>query len=811
LILLFCVWAIVGLALSRMSHDEHGHVSQRILVAGALISLSRFLPIIVGLLDRLDGVSMVRLGPPLERFVDTVTAILICSAFVLPRQKKTLNRILVASFVFLTLGLYVIAAFQWASILTRVPAALYNRATQRWIWELVQLILLIPAFFYVLLGPVEERDALGASLGVLAVAHIAQIFYPLASQIPHAAGWVRLGNLIAFPLLGVSTYLLIFQRFEAEATELRNINKQSLAQITNLMSLLEANTTLSRSLDQSHVLRSAAQLIAQELQSDLCAIALDPSHQGASEATESKELELAVVFDTPDVFFEGTRFALRDYPVIEHAVTLNRPAILGSQGPEGYDVSASPDATAAILRLLSSDQQGSLIVQPIEKSTAGPGSQGAPAQALGAMLICRTDRDRIFTADDVHKSESLATYLGAAIENAHQHSHTEARIEQLVASQHALETEHVRTKTDLENRLQESKEQAAAFMQRMYEAERGEQQAQKDAHQVHREMARLQQESQQELIQARTEIRRGIQHATRLTQRIAELDSERIRLTNLVKALQMEQETEPSRHAVTADKGSDVSTRPSSTERVDAEPPIHAKGEHWAQIEILLDDLSKPTSELFHDTERLANGSFALGGPQRSLLNRIRVNAERTSLLLGNLATLREVGAGTLASKPVPTHVANLMQHAVESVRFQLGARQLRTRLSVGAVPMVRVDPAIVQRILSNLLDTLCGLAQEGTTIGIQAFIEQNEDQFAAEPPDLHIALSGTTALDSNRAMDAPSAVDGEIVQALARTHNGRVWRTSHPDRKVVYHLTTPFHGAGAGSDSTLGAGDRRG
>jgi hypothetical protein len=124
---------------------------------------------------------------------------------------------------------------------------------------------------------------------------------------------------------------------------------------------------------------------------------------------------------------------------------------------------------------------------------------------------------------------------------------------------------------------------------------------------------------------------------------------------------------------------------------------------------------------------------------------------------------------------------------------------------------MVRVDPVIVQRILSNLLDTLCGLAQEGTTIGIQAFIEQNEDPFAAGPPELHIALSGTAALYGNRAIDAPSAVDGEIVQALARTHNGRVWKTSQPDREVVFHLTTPFHGAGAGSGGTLGTGDRRG
>jgi hypothetical protein len=167
LILLFCIWAIVGLALSRLSRGEQGRTYQRILLAGSLVSLGRFLPIVVGLLDRLDGVSLVRLGPPIERFVDTISAILICSAFVLPPKKKTPNRLLVGILSFLTLGLYVIAAFQWAGILTTVPAALYNRATQRWIWELWQLTFLIPAFIYALVGPVEEREALSASLGVL--------------------------------------------------------------------------------------------------------------------------------------------------------------------------------------------------------------------------------------------------------------------------------------------------------------------------------------------------------------------------------------------------------------------------------------------------------------------------------------------------------------------------------------------------------------------------------------------------------------------------------------------------------------------
>ena len=805
LILLFCVWAIVGLSLSRLSHPEHSRISQRILLAGSLLSLCRFLPIVVALLDRQDGVSLVRLGPPLERFVDTVSTLLICSAFVLPRQKKTLNRVLVAILGLLTLGLYLVAAFQWTTILSALPAALYNRAVQRWVWELWQLVLLVPAFVYVLVGPAEEREALGAALSTLIVAHLMQALFPVPSQIPHAAAWVRLGNLVAFPLLGVSTYLLIFHRFETEAQELQVVNQQSLTQITNLISLLEANTRLSRSLDLNNVLKSAALVIAQELQSDLCALALPPADAGPSHGTEPTELELAVVYDTPDVFFEAIRFHLQDYPVIQHAVAHGRPAILGSRGPSGYDVSTSPQEAAAIFELLQSELSGPLIVQPI---TAPPSETGTgDAQAIGAMLVCRTDPRHTFTIDQAHKSESLAAYLGPAIENARRYSHAQARIEQLANSRQTLETENVRTRTDLENRLQKSEEQAAAYMQRLYEAERGEQQAQKDAHQVHREMARLRQESQQELAQAKSELRRGIQHATRLTQRIAELDAERIRLTSLVETLQMERDTQQLRLAMTnhdqpqtaADGQSGRITRqlhaPSAETDVAPVPDTSVQ-------DALLGALEQPTASLLHDTELLANGSTStLGGQQRALLNQVRANVERLGFVLANLAILRDIDASTLTPKPAPTHIARLIERALASARFRLEERRLRTRLAIGAVPIVRVDPHILQRILDNLLDELCRTAQEGTTIGIQASIERQADPAATEPLLLHITLSGSFPSASPGASDGSDtsdtgAVAGELAQSLVLAHGGRVWRESQPDAGASVHTTIPVASA---------------
>jgi signal transduction histidine kinase len=225
----------------------------------------------------------------------------------------------------------------------------------------------------------------------------------------------------------------------------------------------------------------------------------------------------------------------------------------------------------------------------------------------------------------------------------------------------------------------------------------------------------------------------------------------------------------------------------------------------------VLDELGEPTAALLRDTELLINGAAgSLEGEQRALLGRVRADAERIDLLLGNLSTLHEMQVGILEPEPTPTHVTKLIKKAVGSVRSQLETRQLQTRLTLGAMPVVRIDSVIVQRILSNLLETLCTLAQQGTTIGIQAFIEQNEGALDSRAPHLHIALSGSTTVESDRATSVV-AIENDVLQSLVQAHQGRVWSTGRPDRGVVFHLTIPLQQPSLLADDRPGTGDRRG
>ena len=579
LILLFCIWAIVGLALSRWSRGERGGLVARLLFAGALVSFSRFFPILIALLSRQGGFSLVRFSPPLERFVDALSALFFCWAFVFPHRFKVASRATLGISVLLTLALYALSATSWMNILDTSPLATYNGATmQSWIWEIWQLLFLIPAFVYTLVNPAQERDALNIGLGVLVAGHLLQLAYPLVGRIEHLAAWTRFANLIAFPLLGVAAYQLVIQRFDAQAADLRSVNHESLAQIAGLMSVLDVTLKVFASLDWDTVLQDSVQGFSQVLQSELCALILATpwSSSGLLEDAESvisgdavpdvlgsldvsnlslfvQELELAVLYDAPRFIRSTKRIRVQEYPTVRRALTQSSPVVLGATAQGPRDRKQVIDDLDPIYRLLgygsdeASGPAGSLLIQPLEHDSA----------AIGVLVACRSLNQGPFKASDVRKSETLAATLSIAIKNARRYQEVQMHMTQLHDELDAAETRHTRLRADLENRLARTEEQATLYMQRLYEAELGEQQAQEDAQDARRKLAALRQESQAEVVRTRDELKRSIQQVAHLTRQIAELDAQRLRLSSLVQALEQEKGLLQLRLAVAATEQDD--------------------------------------------------------------------------------------------------------------------------------------------------------------------------------------------------------------------------------------------------------------
>jgi len=529
LVLLFSVWAIVGLALSRWSRGERRGTVPRILIAGAVMSFLRFVPILLALVDRQGGSYLASFAPPLERFVDTVSALLVCWAYVLSYKQRALGRVFVGTTSLCSLGFLVVAVAQWSIARQTNPSAMYNLSWQRWAWELWQLLFLVPALIYLLVSPIQERGVLAIGLGILAAGHLLEATLPFAEQIPFFAGWVRFANLLAFPLLAVVTYRLIVERFDEQATDLEAVNQESLSQLTSLMALLDTTRKMSASLGLETVLDSAIRGVSQALPSDLCALVLAP-YGPDGKVNASENVELSIIYSAPQVDPAHTTFQAQDYPPIQYALSRGKPVVLGPEQDKGADGATGSAAVeepltgrsvgngqvAQVYRLLGSEQTGPIVIQPLEHESS----------VTGAILACRPGQLTPFTAIETRKCETLATHLAAVIENARQHQRTRELVEQLTNNLQLLKTEYSRTKAHLQNRLKQSKEEVTLYIQKLYETELGETRAQNDAREALRRLARLKEESQSEISSARAELERSIEQVAQLTTQLAQLEEQ---------------------------------------------------------------------------------------------------------------------------------------------------------------------------------------------------------------------------------------------------------------------------------------------
>lgn len=469
LVLLFSIWAVVGLAISRWSRGERRGIVPRLLVSGGILSFGHLLLFLLALVDRVTGTGtvgyLVRLGPPFERFLGALSAVLICWTLAIPLRQRTFSRVFLGVGLLLAAGLYVLGSIEWASALQINPEARYNLSWQRWAWEASQLALLLGMIAYALAVAVPERGTVAVLLAVLAGGHLLQATVPMAGEIPHLAGWVRLANLLAFPLFAVIAFRSIVSRFDAQTVSLQSVNQETLTQITGLMDLLDTQLKVSGSLELDTILRTAVRSVSQALQADLCAILLlDPEDEAWA--------TMPILYRVPDMVHVEQRVQPAEYPALQHALARNKAVVF-----EPGDRARARD----VYRLMDSQTDGPLIVQPMSYD----------AESVGLLLVAQPGQSAPFAQVQLHRCETLARYVALAVHNAREYTRMRDEIAALRTDSRVLERELSRTRAGLENRLREAKDEIAVHLQRLYETEQGLQRAQEDAQGLRAQLAEM--------------------------------------------------------------------------------------------------------------------------------------------------------------------------------------------------------------------------------------------------------------------------------------------------------------------------------
>jgi signal transduction histidine kinase/GAF domain-containing protein len=447
LLILFSLEAILGIAVGAWQRRSDGGaegVSGIFVVAASGMLLARLVLVAVALTGFSETRSTEVLVPPLERALNTAVTLLLVWALLPWGRQRNL------SWVFPVFGLLVTAIAlalllpAWQSDLVANPSLVYNGSLQETVWIVAQLVMLGLGMMGLLWRRGREWGLLLSVLLFLAAGHVVQLLMPDLDI--HVAGWERLAQLVAFPLLAVAMYRRVIVDLSLWTHELEAVGHDSLSQIAGLISLIESGQRMVASLDVEQVMARAVREVVRVLKVDICALVF-PVDMAQGKAS------LAAAYSPHS---QGTanvvQFSLADHPVLEHALKRKKRVAI--------DAAADNTQLKGLYVLMGSIGVGPLLIQPLSYDS----------RVVGALLLGNDTSQRRFTTSQQKLCQALSHQVAVAIENAHSYQVSMAEQGTLKAQLQERQKEYRRVQAALEAQLQQSQDDATHFARRLDEA-----------------------------------------------------------------------------------------------------------------------------------------------------------------------------------------------------------------------------------------------------------------------------------------------------------------------------------------------------
>lgn len=205
LIMLFAIQAVLGMALDEVGRSNRPELRRTVIAFGVLF-VSRLFLMGVALVAWQGLVPSQVVLPPLERFLDLLGIILLFYAINFKETRGvSAGRILLVANLILAVIAYLVLTAAWYFALRFSPELRYNGYWHEYVWEPWQIAIAAVGVVYVLRQQNITQKVLASSMFVLfVVGHLAHVLSLQGG--PHVAGWVRVGNIIAYPLFATMTY-----------------------------------------------------------------------------------------------------------------------------------------------------------------------------------------------------------------------------------------------------------------------------------------------------------------------------------------------------------------------------------------------------------------------------------------------------------------------------------------------------------------------------------------------------------------------------------------------------------------------------
>jgi GAF domain-containing protein/HPt (histidine-containing phosphotransfer) domain-containing protein len=424
LVVLFAIEATLMIAIGegRRANWQRGTL-QVMLAAGGLL-LARSLLVIVALLSAARVANSAWIAPPLERLVSVASLGLLIWAFLpLMKDYPQAGLVLVVVNLFGALVLYAVLAPQWYAE-SQLAQKAYNATPADWVWNVWAAAL---ALFALVAAVVRRRGQWGILAAVFSLLFLGHVLHLLmAEPQAHIAGWVRLAELCAYPVLAG---LMMRRAAEPEETA-RPVPAQS---TTTPWTVIETCQRVGDSPNVKVALQRAGVAISNVLNADVLAIGLWDE--------VGNTVELAAVCRTGEPARSGPSFDLDSQAPIQSAVSRQR----------GIMVNTDREAQRAALSALMGGAAGPLWVQPLVHQRA----------TMGILVAGRPHSTSGWTASDIQTLGGLCNVLAAALSAARKATALSQQVDELTRLAHERETALAQAQAQLQSSRDELRQLGA--------------------------------------------------------------------------------------------------------------------------------------------------------------------------------------------------------------------------------------------------------------------------------------------------------------------------------------------------------------
>jgi signal transduction histidine kinase len=826
LVTLFAIQLILFVAFGHWSRHRHELNAIKLLWTGVGFTLARISLMLLAVLDRVGvlGSSAVALLPPLERFFEFAMAALAAWAFLsIPEKREGLGMALLLVVLLAASGACAVSAYFW--IRDGGLGAAYNAQVQAVVWQVVTVVLLVLSVIATLTWRGTDWGLAFFLFAVWLGGHILQLVSPDRSS--DVAGWVRLANVVALPLLAALAYRRALSAAPAA-------DESAGDDMLEVVGILQAVRRIEEAGDIEAALELASASIARTLGTDVIAVGLPIIGQ-------SKGVRIAGMFPPT-----GAKLAQQDLTLLAPDHPLLASVLQTGRMERAYG-RRRETTVSGIYHTLGFRQAGPLILQPLVEGN----------NLLGVVVAGNPNSRRRFTPREEQILQAVAAAVTASLANLRRRgtpgggeelknalAESQRLAQQVVELDSELERQRQRA-DELDTRLRLREEEAGAEGQpsaevAIWEEELRELVEARDALQADltqwkekaEQIAHAKADLQMQLAQTRAELQaaqnQAAASAAAPVERAADSGMGGILVGdeqgNVIVVSQGTQYLvgQPRANMMgmplrdlfdepgwtqAIQRLSGDGARPGDTASVTLEldgRTIRAEltrlpdSSGWPgglsvmlylergttlQTEMLtslIHELRTPMTSINGYTDLLVGEAVGiLGETQRQFLLRVKANIERMGGLLDDLVKVVSIDTGEEGRlSPEPVNFSNVMESAIMSLSAQFSERELSVQLEMpDELPPVYADRDSIFQVMQHLLANACQCSRQGSDVVVRAAVEEHDNQIEGLPDYLLVSVSdtggGIAPEDQRRVFQRLYRADNPLISGLGETGVG--------------------------------------